>query len=208
MEAIGMTKRFFTVFLPLILVMVMLLAVPVSAHDDVFDWTLEPGETFTLGSNRDTYVSSDTSVIEIRYGDTRCEAVAVGEGYADIYCTSNGNSITPKYRLYVTDFFFMVILYDIFGAAAETVFIVGLIVAIILAIISISYIFIDAPKHGVTRWWALLPIIINIVALGIYVIFRQENSKKALPNNVICPQCGSPQALGTIQCRNCGTRLR
>ena len=208
MEAIGMTKRFFTVFLPLILVMVMLLAVPVSAHDDVFEWTLEPGETFTLGSKRDTYVSSDTSVIEIRYGDTRCEAVAVGEGYADIYCTSNGNSITPKYRLYVTDFFFMEMLYHSFGRYALTILIVGLIAAIILAIFSILYIYINAPKHGLSRWWALLPIIINIVALGIYVIFRQENSKKALPNNVICPQCGSPQALGTIQCRNCGTRLR
>lgn len=203
-----MTKRFFTVFLPWILVMVMLLAMPVSAREDVFEWTLEPGETFTLGSNRDTYVSSDTSVIEIRYGDTWCYAVAVGEGYADVYCTSNGYSATPKYRLYVTDFFVMDILYHALGPYALTILIVGLIAAIILAIFSILYIYINAPKHGLSRWWALLPLLFNIVAVGIYVILRQENSKKVLPNNVICPKCGSPQAFGTIQCRNCGTRLR
>ena len=179
-----------------------------SAREDVFEWTLEPGETFTLGSNRDTYVSSDTSVIEIRYDDTRCKAVAVGEGYADVYCTSGNNPTTPKYRLYVTDFFFMEMLYHSFGPYALTILIVGLIAALILAIFFILYIYINAPKHGLSRWWALLPLLFNIVAVGIYVILRQENSKKVLPNNVICPQCGSPQTLGTIQCQNCGTRLR
>ena len=203
-----MTKRFFTVFLPLMLVMVILLAVPVSAHEEVFEWALEPDETFTLGSNHFTYISSDTSVIEILYGDTWCYAVAVGEGYADVYCTSGSNFANPEYRFYVTDFFIMEILYYSFGPSAPTIFIIGIIAAIVLAMVSIIYIYLNAPKHGLSRWWALLPLLFNIVAVGIYVILRQENSKKTLPNNVICPKCGSPQTLGTIQCHSCGTRLR
>ena len=202
-----MTKRIFAVFLPLTLVLVMLLAVPVSARDNVFDWTLEPGETFSLGSSQNTYTSSDTSVIEIRYDGSRCYALAVGEGYADVYCTTNGWP-SLRYRFYVTDFFFMEMMYNIFGTAAMTILIIGLIIAIILAIISVSYIYIDAPKHEMSRWWALFAVFANIVALGIYIILRQENRKKVLPNTVICPKCGSPQTMGSNHCTNCGSRLR
>lgn len=197
-------KRFCSVILPFILVTVMLLVLPVSAYEETFEWTLDIGEEFVLGSSVRTYVSSDPSVVEIRYNDTWCYAVGVGEGCADVYCDSDP---MPEYRFYVSDSFFMQAMYLSLGEKALTILLVAGIIAAALAAGSMVYIFLDSKKHGMSRLWVWLPLVLNVAALGLYVIFRQENGKKAAQRQIICPQCGTPHPQTTLNCTKCGRRL-
>ena len=78
------TKMVFRMFLLALVTLLTLtmVALPVSAAHR-FDWSMEIGETLSLGHSDTPYVSSDTDVVVVEYdGGSRYTARAVGKGTA------------------------------------------------------------------------------------------------------------------------------
>ena len=57
------------------------------------------------------------------------------------------------------------------------------------------YILIDAPKHGMTKAWALLPLFFHVAALVLYLIVRHNQKYAPSPtvkkHTITCPTCNS-----------------
>ena len=87
-------------------------------------------------------------------------------------------------------------------------FIIELVLFLIIA--EIIYIFIEAPKCGMSRLWAIVPLFSNLFGLIVFIIVR---SNRKTGNNspaqvVTCPTCGGVHPLGTMECSICGTKLQ
>jgi len=89
------------------------------------------------------------------------------------------------------------------------IFIPILIVIVLgLVLAEIIYIYYAAPKCGMSRAWALLPLFSNVLGLIIFIIIKQTmNNNAASGNTIICPTCNSVQPYGTAVCPICGTNL-
>ena len=84
------------------------------------------------------------------------------------------------------------------------------VLAIVGMIVGVIYIFIEAPKCGMSRAWALVPLVSSILGLIVFIVVR-SNHKKSMPthkNNVTCPTCGGVHSNDTDVCSICGTRLK
>lgn len=89
-------------------------------------------------------------------------------------------------------------------------------IVIILAVLlfgamvfAIVYIFVEAPKCGMSRLWALVPLFSSILGLIIFITVR-TNSKNApnRTNTICCPTCNSVHPVGTTACSICGTTFQ
>lgn len=94
------------------------------------------------------------------------------------------------------------------GINAMQVFIVVLIViAVILFIAEVAYIFISAPKCGMSRLWALVPLFSNIFGLIVFIVVRSAKGTTASTHTITCPVCNGVHPIGTTKCSICGANL-
>lgn len=87
------------------------------------------------------------------------------------------------------------------------VMVVG-ILFVLFGIAEVIYIFISAPKCGMSRWWALLPVVSNVIGLIVFIVVRSGRKASASPNTVACPTCNGVHPAGTEVCNICGTKLQ
>ena len=79
---------------------------------------------------------------------------------------------------------------------------VGLLIAIVV------YIFIEAPKCGMSRLWAIVPLFSQIIGLIIFLVIREScRSNRRKENTFRCPTCSSVHPVGTAFCSVCGTNF-
>ncbi len=88
------------------------------------------------------------------------------------------------------------------------VFIIVLIVVLVLLLLAeMVYIFIAAPKCGMSRFWALVPLFSNIFGLIVFIVVRSNSKQNACGKTVVCPTCNGVHPIGTRVCSICGTEL-
>lgn len=91
------------------------------------------------------------------------------------------------------------------------IFVFAIVLAItllILVICEIIYIYIEAPKCGMSRLWALVPLFSNLIGLIVFIVVRSNRKNTVSTNNIMCPTCNSVHHAGTIECSICGTKLQ
>ena len=89
----------------------------------------------------------------------------------------------------------------------ETFVIVIIVIALLLLLAEIIYILIEAPKCGMTRFWALVPLFSNFFGLLVFIVIRSNRISTASNRTVVCPTCNGVHPLGTTECSICGTKL-
>lgn len=83
-----------------------------------------------------------------------------------------------------------------------TIILLGLLIA------EITYIFITAPKCGMSRWWAIVPVFSNVLGLIVFIIVCSNRKTTVSSRTIVCPTCNSVHPLGTTECSICGTKLQ
>lgn len=86
--------------------------------------------------------------------------------------------------------------------------IVCIVLAVILLIAEITYILIEAPKCGMSRLWALVPLFSNIIGLLVFIVVRSGVKQNNTLNAVTCPVCTAKHPNGIDTCTVCGAKLR
>ena len=190
--------------MPFILVMVLLCTFTVSVSADPFTDAehLQVGERDHLWGDDGTFVSSDPSVIEIVKDGSRYYAAAVGTGRAVV---SGGEwmgvaSEDIHYVVHATK-------------AGVTIGEMGwffylLMAGLLLVLGTCVYIYVEAPKCGMSRLWALTPLFSNMVGVVIFFALRSQRKKRMNRKNAYCTNCGAILAEGAAFCSSCGTKLR
>ena len=82
-----------------------------------------------------------------------------------------------------------------------------IVVASGLLIAEIVYILVVAPKCGMSRWWALVPVFSNILGLIVFILVRSARKQSIGGPTVQCPRCNGIHPVGTTVCSICGTAL-
>lgn len=82
-----------------------------------------------------------------------------------------------------------------------------LLVGLLLA--EIFYIFVTAPKFGMSRFWALAPIVGNVFGLIVFLMLKTaaKQNNQVSKNVIVCPTCNGKHPYGTEVCSICGTKL-
>lgn len=82
-----------------------------------------------------------------------------------------------------------------------------LVVSLVLA--EIGYIFVTAPKCGMSRLWALAPVVGNVFGLVVFLVLRSvaKQNTATTKNVIVCPVCNGRHPYGTDVCSICGTKL-
>ncbi|MBO5798229.1 MAG: hypothetical protein J6R77_07815 [Clostridia bacterium] len=94
------------------------------------------------------------------------------------------------------------------GFEIGSVFIILLVVLLIgLLIAEIVYILVTAPKCGMSRWWALVPVFSNLLGLIVFILVRSARKQTASGHTIQCPRCNGIHPVGTPVCPICGTAL-
>lgn len=88
-----------------------------------------------------------------------------------------------------------------------TIVMVLIAVVLLAGVASAIYIFITAPKCGMSRAWAIAPLISSVIGLLVFIAIRSSRKTTASTNTVICPTCNSVHPAGTSECSICGTKL-
>lgn len=84
------------------------------------------------------------------------------------------------------------------------------VIAMILGFACVGYIAYAAPECGMSRWWAIAPIINNVLGLIVFIVVytRKKNGRSRKTAVVItCPTCGGKHEEGAGFCSICGTKL-
>ena len=81
------------------------------------------------------------------------------------------------------------------------------ILALALLIAEMTYIFIAAPKCGMSRFWALVPLFSNFAGLIVFIVVRSSGKKISNKHTVTCPTCNCVHPVGTDICSVCGVAL-
>lgn len=217
-----MTKRMVTVLMAMLLIAAF--ALPVAAAERI-EMKLKVGDTWNLGWSTTPYESSDTDVIRVDFdGDKEYTAVAVGVGTAVVF---GGEWVNPKseYEITVTDDDGMSVLDDELSdfhkehnetkdrieRSNKILRVVVIVLAVLLSallIAAIVYIFIAAPKCGMSRWWALLPLFSHVLGLLVFIVMRSNRkSQSAFVNTFACPVCSAVHPYGTAVCSVCGKKF-
>jgi len=87
--------------------------------------------------------------------------------------------------------------------------IILVIIVVVVTAIEIICIYITAPKYGMTRLWAIVPIFSRIFGFIIYLVILtiRKNNTTNTTNTIMCPVCNGKHPYGTKTCSICGTRL-
>ena len=91
--------------------------------------------------------------------------------------------------------------------AMEVVVIVIFVLAVGFCIAEIVYIFVTAPKCGMSRFWALVPLFSNFFGLIVFIMVRSSRMTSGGKNTVICPTCNCVHPCGTTVCSICGAKF-
>lgn len=83
-----------------------------------------------------------------------------------------------------------------------------IIVAVLLGVAAVIYIFIEAPKCGMSRLWALVPLFSNLLGLIVFIVIRSSRKQKDTSHTITCPTCNGVHPAGTTECSICGTKLQ
>lgn len=199
-------KRLMKVMLPVVLVIALVFSLSITAYaaTDVEKEHIALGEKKSLRFSDVPYVSSDTSVIRIEVeGDgPRYYAVAVGVGKAEV---TGGEWMGEPQE----DYLFTVHQTELGVMAGRMGALFFVMAALFLLIVAeILYIFIEAPKCGMSRLWALVPIFSNVLGLVIFIIIRSKHKAGVRTRKITCPTCGGVCTDDTAFCSICGTKLR
>lgn len=89
-----------------------------------------------------------------------------------------------------------------------TVMMIVCVVLVLLGIAEVVYIYIAAPKCGMSRLWALVPVFSNFIGLIVFIVVRSSRKTTAATNTVVCPTCNGVHPCGTEKCNICGTKLQ
>lgn len=199
-------KRLMKMMLPLALVIALVFSLSITAYaaTDVEEEHIAVGEKEPLLFSDVPYVSSDTSVIRIEVeGDgPRYYAVAVGVGKAEI---TGGEWVGKPQKDYL-----FTVHYTEFGVMAGRMGALFYVAAALYLLIfaEILYIFFAAPKCGMSRLWALLPIFSNVLGLIVFIFVRSKHKSGVRTKKITCPTCGGVCTDDTAFCSICGTKLR
>jgi len=82
-----------------------------------------------------------------------------------------------------------------------------IVLAVSLVVAEIVYIYIAAPKCGMSRFWALVPLFSNLIGLIVFIVVRSSRKATAPGYTIVCPTCNSVHPKGTTRCNICGTDL-
>lgn len=200
-----MTKRFVTLLMVALLISAFALPVMAATREEEH---MAVGETESLPFSETPYESSDTSVVEIEHdGGHRYTARAVGKGTAVITGGSWMGAKQTEYEIVVHKNKIGAGL----GSMSEVgggVFIVFLMATLILLVAEMVYIFIAAPKCGMSRLWALVPLFSHIIGLIVFIVVRSNrNTSTAGVNTFTCPTCNAVHPYGTAVCSVCGRKF-
>ncbi|MBR5022629.1 MAG: hypothetical protein IKY18_05470 [Oscillospiraceae bacterium] len=91
--------------------------------------------------------------------------------------------------------------------AMETTVIIIIVTSVLLVLAEIMYILIEAPKCGMSRFWALVPLFSNFFGLIVFIVVRSNRKTSTSTHTVTCPTCSSVHPAGTTECPICGTKL-
>ena len=202
-------KRLMKVVTSVALVIMILLTLSVTAFaaGKVVKERLVVGDDHGLPFSDVPYESSDTSVVIIQDNGLRSySAVAVGAGKAEV--TGGVYRGVPQ-----DSFHFTVhrteLVKDLIemptGARIALIFSI-LVLALILA--SCVYIFIEAPKCGMSRAWAIAPLLSCGLGFRAFIIVRSRRKAKANIRITTCPTCGGIHTENVTYCPDCGTKLQ
>lgn len=77
------------------------------------------------------------------------------------------------------------------------------------AFIEIVYIFCNAPKFGMSRLWALIPVFNVLLGLLFCIFMRSKSTGKGLvkTSKRTCPICGGKHSEDVTFCTICGNKL-
>ncbi len=89
----------------------------------------------------------------------------------------------------------------------ETTVIIIIVTSVLLVLAEIIYIFIAAPKCGMSRFWALVPLFSNFFGLIVFIVVRSNRKTSTSTHTITCPTCSSVHPAGTTECPICGTKL-
>lgn len=223
-----MTKRMVVILMAMLLIATCVL--PVAAEQIQRD--LKVGESLNLGYSSTPYASSNPGVVRVECdGDKSYTAVAVGEGtvmltggtWAGVakehVITETSANTPPVYENILNQ------IPDIHSEheqefnetsgrvnrthdVMEVILIILAVVLSVLLIGAIVYIFIEAPKSGMSRLWALMPLFSHVIGLVVFIVIRSERKRTGVSANTItCPTCNGVHPYGTTVCSICGTRL-
>lgn len=202
-------KRLMKVVTSIALVILVLLtfSITVFAAGKVVETSLAVGEEKWLLSSDEPYVSSNPSVIEIREdGYRNYTAVAVGAGEAEV--TGGVRMGQPRdtyhFTVYRTEFGKHVADMPT-GARIALIF---SILVLLLILVGCVYIFIEAPKCGMSRAWALMPLVSYGLGLLVFIVVRSKHKSDVKTRKIICPTCGGVHSDSTTFCPICGTKLQ
>ena len=92
--------------------------------------------------------------------------------------------------------------------ASQRVGIIIAVVAVLLLLAEMMYIFIAAPKCGMSRFWALVPLFSNFFGLIVFIIVRTNRKTSVSTHSITCPTCSGVHPAGTTVCSICGTKLQ
>ena len=80
---------------------------------------------------------------------------------------------------------------------------------LLIGIAASVYIFVTAPKCGMSRAWALAPVVGNVFGLIAFIMVRTVSKTTAVGNNtIVCPTCNGVHPAGSQFCNICGTKLQ
>ncbi len=84
-----------------------------------------------------------------------------------------------------------------------------IVLVVLLVLAEIGYIFVTAPKYGMSRFWALAPIVGNVFGLIVFLMLKtaSKQNNQVSKNVIICPTCNGKHPCGTQVCSICGTKL-
>lgn len=83
-----------------------------------------------------------------------------------------------------------------------------LVISLVITFAMVIYIFKNAPKCGMSRLLAIIPILLPMFGFVVMLVVRSncKNNKKS-KNVVTCPKCGGVHPVGTSFCSICGTQI-
>lgn len=91
----------------------------------------------------------------------------------------------------------------------QTVMVIIIAFLLLIGVAASVYIFITAPKCGMSRAWALAPVLSSVFGLIAFIIVRTASKATAAGSNtIVCPTCNAVHPAGTAVCNICGTKLQ
>lgn len=198
--------------LPLFLLIATLLALAVTAS--AAELTMFIGDEEDLLFSEIPYVSSNPAVVEVKQGSSDIQYIAVAKSEGTATLTGSWGGHTMEYTVTVIS-----TVPSLGGMGGHSgfdfdkfkIFVICLIVfLVLLQIAEILYIFIAAPKRGMSRLWALLPLVSRVIGLIVFIVVfskRKETPAAGSPHTITCPTCNSVHPKGTTRCNICGTDL-